>query len=169
MINFIKVNTIKDYEDVKDYYYCDSFGNIFTNSKDDMKLLKTSFGKGGYVRAKLRLKNGTQKTYMVHRIICSAFHSNTNNKPTVNHINHVRTDNRAENLCWATMKEQMDEHHNKQMAKGHYKKVMIKNHDGVLIIPSVTQCAEFLGVKQCVVSNAIRNGYKCRGYEVSFI
>lgn len=168
MINFIKINTINGFEDVKDYYYCDSFGNIFSNSMGTMKILKERYT-GGYLRVHLTLKNGKQKSYFAHRIIASAFIPNSENKPTVNHINHIRTDNRVENLCWATMKEQMDDVRNERMAKGHYKKVMIKNHDGVLIIPSVTQCAEFLNVKIPVITNAIKKGYKCRGYEVSFV
>lgn len=169
MINFIKVNTVKGFEQVEDYYYCDSFGNIFSNSRGTMKILKERYDRGGYLRVHLMLKNGKQKSYMAHKIILSAFHPNSNDKLTVNHINHNRTDNRIENLQWATMKEQMDDVRNEKMAKGHYKKVMIKNHDRVLIISSVTHCAEFLGVKVSVISNAIKKGYKCRGYEVSFV
>jgi hypothetical protein len=168
MINFIKINTIKGFEDVKDYYYCNSFGDIFSNSVGTMKILKERY-LGGYLRVHLVLKNGKQKSYFVHRIIASAFHENPQNKPTVNHINHNRADNRMENLSWATMKEQMDDIRNEKMAKAHYKKVMIKNHDKVLIIPSATHCAKFLNVKLSVVSNAIEKGYKCRGYEVSYV
>lgn len=169
MINFIKVNTIKEFREVEDYYYCDSFGNIYSNSRGAMQILKGKLDKGGYLQVNLRLKNGGQKSYLTHRIIAYAFIPNTNNKPTVNHINHNRTDNRVDNLEFATMKEQMDDIRNKNMAKSHNKKVMLKNNDAVLIMPSVTECAKFLGVKQPVVSNAIRNGYKCRGYEVSLL
>lgn len=48
------------------------------------------------------------RTYKAHRLICEAFHDNPENKPTVDHINRVRDDNRASNLRWATAKEQRE-------------------------------------------------------------
>ena len=55
-----------------------------------------------------RLISIGNKKYWAHRIICEAFHDNPENKPTVDHINRVRDDNRAGNLRWATAKEQCD-------------------------------------------------------------
>lgn len=42
----------------------------------------------------------------VHRLVAECFHSNPSNKPTVDHINQNKSDNRAINLQWATMSEQ---------------------------------------------------------------
>lgn len=46
--------------------------------------------------------------FQAHRIVAEAFHANPENKPTVDHINRVRTDNRACNLRWATYHEQSE-------------------------------------------------------------
>lgn len=46
------------------------------------------------------------KKYHVHRIVAEVFLPNPENKPTVDHINRIRDDNRLCNLRWATHKEQ---------------------------------------------------------------
>lgn len=48
------------------------------------------------------------KLYSVHRIVAETFLHNPDGKPTVDHINRIRDDNRVCNLRWATHKEQSD-------------------------------------------------------------
>lgn len=49
--------------------------------------------------------NGSRKNFFVHRLVATTFVPNFDNKPYINHINGVKTDNRADNLEWVTAKE----------------------------------------------------------------
>lgn len=101
--------------------------------------LKQKIDKDGYCN--VNLYNGNSpKMYKVHRLVANAFISNDYNKPTINHINGIKSDNRVENIEWATNKEN-SEHANKNglikrnFGKNNHssKPVCRKNIDGITI------------------------------------
>lgn len=60
---------------------------------------------GAYYQPKLNGKYYSAGTDRVHRMVEETFISNPDNKPCVDHINGISTDNRACNLRWVTWKE----------------------------------------------------------------
>lgn len=63
--------------------------------------------KYGYKRINTRYK-GKRVRCLLHRAVAIAFIPNPDNLPTVNHKNAIKTDNRVENLEWATHQDQAD-------------------------------------------------------------
>ena len=58
----------------------------------------------GYMRCQIWINNKS-KMISQHRILAEYFIENKMNKPQVNHINGVKSDNRIENLEWVTQSE----------------------------------------------------------------
>lgn len=51
---------------------------------------------------------GERKYILVHRLVAEAFIPNPDNKPCIDHINAIKTDNRVQNLRWVTHQENMN-------------------------------------------------------------
>lgn len=78
-------------------------GKIFSNVRVRKELIG-KVSKCGY-RVLLFTVNRKRLYRLAHRIIAQSFIPNPENKPHVNHINGIKTDNRVENLEWCTRSE----------------------------------------------------------------
>lgn len=68
------------------------------------RVRKNSINCYGYYYVRLRNKTG-QHNILVHRALMEAFVPNPENKPCIDHINTIKTDNRLENLRWVNHSE----------------------------------------------------------------
>lgn len=71
------------------------------------RVLKQNLKRNGYYTVDLS-KDNIVKTTPVHRLVATAFCTHPIGKDIVNHINAVKTDNRAINLEWCTDRENKD-------------------------------------------------------------
>lgn len=85
-----------------DEYMVSDNGDVF--SKRANKVLKPATDKYGYLYYVLCVE-GNRKTVKAHRLVAMSFVPNTENKPAIDHINGIKTDNRACNLRWVTNRE----------------------------------------------------------------
>lgn len=84
-----------------------SVGNMGTIIKPNGKPAKLSKHSLGYLQCSATI-GGKVKVLKAHRVIALTWVDNPLNKPTVNHIDGIKTNIAAYNLEWATMKEQHD-------------------------------------------------------------
>lgn len=101
----------KDLVGYEGIYKVSSMGRVLTLEKEILtgfgnclfkeKILKPTLNENGYLIVNLT-KDGKGKHVRVHRAVGMTFIPNPENKRTINHKNTIKTDNRVDNLEWAT-------------------------------------------------------------------
>lgn len=159
-------------------------GRLYSNRTK--KWLKPATDKYGYFYYVVSIK-GVRTTIKVHRAVALSFITNKENKPTVDHINGDRKDNRIENLRWATWKEQQENDITKKRSSvvqqrtdyramgakrnfGRKKVKAISKHGECLLFDSLKEASCTLGINMSKASECANGKRKATGgYVICYV
>lgn len=152
--------TVQGYEGL---YEVSSLGRVRSLKRETTsgKILKQVADKDGYLKVTLS-SNNQRANARVHRLVATAFIENTDKRKTViNHKNEIKTDNRADNLEWCTVKynTRYKDAHIRRM-ESRKKPILAIRGDEVIRFASITEAGKALGVHHGNISSCLSE--KCR-------
>lgn len=176
----------EEWRDVVGYegiYFISNFGRLKRVYKmGGERLLKFHHDKDGYLFTIISVKQNKSNKKQ-HRLIAEAFIPNPENKPEIDHINGVKSDNRIKNLQWCNRIE----NRNNPISKERYSKARKGMHinipdkcllnlrrdtrecvqidNGVIIreFDSITNASKVTGIHRTSINACVRGRVKSAG------
>jgi|GEM_PF-1307571 len=144
---------------IESNYEISSYGNVRNIVTGKQLRVHIDYTRGGYPRVALSI-NGKDKHYSVHRLVALTFIPNPDpeNKPQVNHIDGVKTNNCVDNLEWVSFKENIEHAMKTGLKPSHDEKTIRKVCKMLEKGKSIYHIAKKLNVTTAFVSGIKYNG-----------
>lgn len=138
------------WKDIKGYeglYQVSTSGQIKSMKRQGANgnIRKNAKGGHGYLQIMLS-KNGSTKTFLVHRLVAETFIPNPNGHPEVNHKDQDKHNNDVSNLEWCTSQYNMDYSNSKQVIQ------YDKQGNIVNVWKSTKEIERVLGIRNSYIS-----------------
>lgn len=153
----------KDIEGFEELYQVSNLGRVKRVTTG--RILKSRKDIDGYLYVNL-CKNGKHKTHRIHRLVAQAFIPNPENKPQINHIDEIKTNNMVSNLEWMTAKE--NSNHGTRNERSNRKRSIpiistnIKTGESQEFY-GTNECARRLGLNQPSITSVLKGRNKQTG------
>lgn len=160
-------------------------GDVF-NKKTKRKLNNYIDWRGYHKVHLVNLKKNINVTAYPHRLVAEAFIPNPDNKPSVNHIDGVKTNNNKDNLEWTTQLENtrhaiaiglFDPIENSKKGRDASiescsKKIKVTHDDNELkeyvgdniVFSSIEECSRILKISNRTISRRTKDNKEYKGY-----
>lgn len=160
------------------------------NYWQEERILKPNKTKHGYLMVALR-KNNKPNYFKVHRLVAITFIPNPENKPQIDHINAIKTDNTVNNLRWVTAKENIrnplnmvhltgknhpmfgkkrsEETKNKMRGKNNPRAHKVRNLETKEIFDTVTDAEKKYNLSRGCIAYAIKHNGRSAGYHWEYL
>ena len=156
----------------------DGFSNYEVSENGEIRnastkyVLKGRLSKSGYYQVSIKDDiTGTFRNQYIHRLTAAAFVDNDENKPQVNHIDGIKTNNVSTNLEWSTASENQKHRHKIGITQTSQRRVGKFDGDKMIAsFDSIKEAAEAEGSPRVSIDGVLGGRRKTlRGFEWKYL
>lgn len=129
------------------------------------RIIKQKIFENHYGRSDPRVnlwKNGKEQTWLVSRLVGLAWCNGYGDGLTINHINGNHLDNRAENLEWLPLSENIKKGYETGLFANCQKSVQLIGDETCIFFPSMAEASRFVGRNHGYIHDCLKHNRLAR-------
>lgn len=143
-------------------------GGHLVSATMKQRLVQPKNNGNGYLQVALRDIDGNKRYVMLSRLVLGSFEPNYNPRLTdIHHTDSNPFNNEVGNLRWLSHRDNLVQPHRMKLIRKPVR-VISADHTIQWLFDSVSEAADWMGVQQGRLSNALHHGNQINGYFVYF-